>query len=103
MKNFICFGGFLRKKYLYFDVPEYLADSLFIKHRVTVHYEKGDWRKEGEPYIAIGCWVKKKDSKRFEEALGELNNKMLLCGHKDYEDWCRKFLVDIHPDMKDTE
>ena len=107
MKNFICFGGLFKLKYLYLDAPEYLADSLFVKHKVHVDYSKGEWHKDGEPYVAIECKIKRKDKDNFEKALGELNNKMLLCHHNDYEDWCNRFMGmvdhDISTDMKDTE
>ena len=92
MKNFICCGGLFKIRYMYLDTPEYLADSLFIKHQVRVYYGKGEWHKPGEEYILIDCTIKRKDKKRFEDALGELNNKMLLCGHNDYEDFCNKFM-----------
>ena len=38
----------------------------------------------------ITCKVRKRDLPRFLEALEELPNKMLLCGHSDYIDYCNR-------------
>lgn len=38
--------------------------------------------------MIIFCKVRKKDSERFLDALSELPNKMLICGHPDYEEYC---------------
>ena len=70
--------------FLFFDTTPYLADQLFIRHKVRVwfdqEYDKGD-----SPYVAILCHVKKKDISQFLSALEDLKKKMLRCGHPDYE------------------
>ena len=76
--------------YAFIDVPAYLADQLFIQHKVTVHFGKEMGRKDSE-YRIIFCKVRKKDSERFLGALEELPQKMLICGHLDYEEYCDEF------------
>lgn len=70
--------------FLFFDTPEYLADQLFSKQRVRVWFDK-EYAKEGSPFLAILCHVKKKDSAKFLAALDALKNKMILCGYPEYE------------------
>ena len=70
--------------FLFFDTPEYLADQLFIKQKVRVWFDK-EYAKEGSPFLAILCHVKKKDSAKFIAALDALKNKMILCGYPEYE------------------
>lgn len=80
--------------YAYFDTKEYLADSLFIKHKVRVHYMQ-EYAHENTGYLVIFCKCRKKDSAAFCSALEELPGKMLICGHRDYTQFCQ--------DMKDKE
>lgn len=91
-KNFIQLEKFsLRYKYFCFiDTQEYLADSLFIKHKVRVWFQNEAHNPNTE-FIIIFCKVKKDDADRFAEALEELNNKMTLLGHPDYENFCKEF------------
>lgn len=71
--------------YVFFDTKDYLADQLFIRHKVRVWF--GDeYRKEGSPYVAIFCHVRKRDVPEFLAALEELKNSMLICGYTDYKD-----------------
>ena len=65
--------------FAFLDTDAYLADQLFIKHQVRVHfceeYVRGD-----SPYRVI-FW--------FQAALEELPKKMMLLGYIDYLDVCR--------------
>ena len=70
--------------FVFFDTEPYLADQLFIRHQVRVWFDS-EFRKDGSPYVAIFCRVKKKDVLRFLEALDELKKSMKICGHPDYE------------------
>ena len=74
--------------YAYIDTPDYLADSLFIKHKVSVCCMQ-EYCHPATEYIVILCKCLKKDSERFCTALEELSNKMLICGHPDYIDFCQ--------------
>ena len=75
--------------YAFVDTADYLADSLFIKKRVRVRFGK-EMKHPKEAYMVIFCKVLKNDSDRFVEALSELSNKMILCGHADYEAFCKE-------------
>lgn len=101
MKNYFKFKRPFRSIYMYIDTENYLADSLFYKRKIPVKF--GDeWGKEDEPYIMIFCKVKNKHTKEFEEALSELSNKMSLCGHNDYDEWCQKFILRLESDIQPT-
>ena len=70
--------------FMFFDTRKYLADQLFIRHKVRVWF--GDeYARDGSPYIAIFCHVRKRDVPEFLAALEDLKKSMLLCGHVDYE------------------
>ena len=69
------------------DHRSYLADPLFVQNKVTMQF-KGEMAKEDSPYCIIFCKVLKRDVERFEEALSQLTNKMLLLGNYDYPDAC---------------
>lgn len=70
--------------YLFFDTKPYLADQLFVRHKVRVWFD-GEYSKDDEPYLAIICHVRKKDASKFENALEDLKKSMALCGHPHYE------------------
>lgn len=81
--------------FLFFDTSDYLADQLFIQKEVRVWF--GDeYKKPGSPFIGIICKVKKKDRTRFIEALDALENKMILCGYRDYESKVGSMLCKIN-------
>jgi hypothetical protein len=77
--------------FLFFDTPEYLADQLFIKQIVRVWFDQ-EYAKEGAPFLAILCHVKKKDSAKFLAALDALKNKMILCDYPEYEAEVQKMM-----------
>lgn len=77
--------------FLFFDTPEYLADQLFIQQKVRVWFDK-EYAKDGSPFLAILCHVKKKDSAKFIAALDALKNKMILCGYPEYEAEVQKMM-----------
>lgn len=81
----------IRYKYFCFiDTKEYLADALFIKHKVRVWFQK-EAHKPDTDYVFIFCKVKKSDTNRFLESLEELKKKMILSGYSDYEFFCKEF------------
>ena len=77
--------------FMFFDTTPYLADQLFIQHKVRVWFDK-EYAKEGSPYLAIFCHVRKKDVPRFLEALEDLKRSMILCGHPEYEKEISEFM-----------
>ena len=80
--------------YAFFDVREYLADRLFIQHKVRVWFD-GEYEKEGSKYIAVFCHVRKKDTDKFLSALENLNRTMLICGYTDYESEVESIMAQI--------
>ena len=93
MKNSTCYWKLEKFSlryvhYAFVDVHPYLADQLFCDHRVTVRF--GDEYGRGDTdYRIVFCKVRKRDERAFLAALEELPDKMLLCGHLDYMDFCR--------------
>lgn len=78
----------LRKKYFAFvDTGGYLADQLFVKHKVRVDYGQ-EYAMPDCPYRVIMCRIAKKEAPGFVQALIELENKMILFGHEDYPEFC---------------
>ncbi len=86
--------------FAFLDTDAYLADQLFIKHQVRVHfceeYVRGD-----SPYRVIFCHVRKRDRARFQAALEELPKKMMLLGHTDYLDVCGALWSECHRQKKE--
>lgn len=78
----------LNAYYAYMDTDAYLADQLFIKHQVRVHFRE-EYARDDSPYRVIFCHVRKQDQERFLAALKELPDKMMLLGYTDYLDACR--------------
>lgn len=78
----------LKKFFVHVDAAGYLADQLFIRHKVTVNFGP-EFERPGSDYIIIVCSVRKKDRQQFLEALKELPGKMLLFGYTDYKAYCR--------------
>lgn len=69
------------------DMPEYLADSLFVHNEVEVffgdEYHHKDWE-----YVVVFCHVRKWNVKKFKKAMSMLPSKMMLWGHGDYLSVC---------------
>ena len=61
--------------FLFFDTTLHLADQLFTRHKVRVWFES-EYTKEGSPYRAILCRVRKRDVPEFLAALEELKKTM---------------------------
>jgi len=80
--------------YCFVDTEKYLADELFIRHRVSVKFQQ-EYQKDGMNYLIIFCKVRKRDKEEFLEALKELKNKMLLLGYTDYQDFCEELSKNI--------
>lgn len=80
--------------FLFFDTTPYLADQLLIRHKVRVWFDR-EYAKDGSPYLAIFCHVKKKDVPEFLSALEDLKKSMILCGHPKYQGEVSLFMDDI--------
>ena len=86
--------------YAYLDSGDYLAGGLFIKHQVRVKFLQA-YGKDGSSYRMIFCRILKRDEVAFLEALRELPNKMLLCGHPNYLAQCQQFVKKIEATKED--
>lgn len=80
--------------FLFFDTTPYLADQLFIRHKVRVWFDQ-EYAKDGSPYLAIFCHVRKKDVPEFLAALEDLKKSMILCGHPKYQEEVSLFMDDM--------
>ncbi len=101
MKNYWRMGDFslFSVPYVYVDHNSYLADQLFVQNKVTMKF-KGEMVKENSPYRIVFCKVLKRDTMKFEEALGKLKDKMLLLGYADYSKTCDEIAKMIDEGMK---
>ena len=79
--------SFFRLYYAIIDCDEYLADNLFIKHQVPVHFGP-EYKQPDNQYRVIFCSIRKRDEQAFLKAMEELPNKMILCGYPDYPAFC---------------
>lgn len=80
--------------FLFFDSTPYLADQLFIRHKVRVWFNR-EYTKNESPYIAIFCHVRKKDVPQFLGALEDLKKSMMLCGRPNYVSEISSFMDDM--------
>ena len=94
MVNYIRFKTLspLKCSYMFIDCGDYLANQLFIKHKIPVKFGKELQRSDSQ-YIIIYCDIKKKYEKEFLIALSELRNRMLLLGYYDYDEYCESVLT----------
>lgn len=76
--------------YVFLDCDEYLADQLFIKHKVPVNFG-GEFVRDDTRYRVISCKIRKKHEENFLKALSEMYNKMILRGYDDYQEFCENF------------
>ena len=82
-------NGRRKVTYMYFDISEYLADQIFIDHRLPVRWEKKELMHPDHPYRCVFAKVRKQDEDEFLLCMEELRRKMLLTGHTDYDDVCK--------------
>lgn len=87
--------------FMFFDVYPYLADQVFIRHRLRVWFEN-EYRKEGSPYLATFCHVRRRDAAEFLAALEDLKKSMSLCGYPNYEEDIA-FLMDSMEALKGAD
>lgn len=86
--------GIRYKIFLYIDVRDYLADSIFMNHELEVKWVR-EFSHKKSPYLVIFCKVPKKDVEKFKTVMGELEKKMLICGHRDYSKLAKEIIEDI--------
>ena len=82
------------KYYVYFDVVPYVADHLFIDRKVRVWYD-AEYTSPNRDYNTIFCHVLKKDVPAFLDALEELKQRAVVCGHPNYVTDVQEFIEQI--------
>lgn len=63
-------------------------------YKVRVWFDR-EYAKDGSPYLAIFCRVRKKDVPKFLAALEDLKNSMMLCGHPHYIEEISSFMDEM--------
>lgn len=74
----------LYSRYAYCDAEPKEAGKIFRRLKISAVQERS-FAKNGVDYTIELCRVRKKDAPKFELAMNELRNVMLLTGHADYE------------------
>ena len=65
--------------FVFLDTDAYLADQLFIKHQVRVHFHE-EYVRGDSPYRAIFCHVRKRDRRSEERSSGRVAEKDDVAG-----------------------
>ena len=87
MRNYVLYGKTSFDRWLlyaYLDVEDNLAAGVLAKHGVRAKLLHTLIR-ENEEYILVQVKVRREDRQAFLDAMGDLKNKMLIFGHRDYE------------------
>ena len=73
MENYLKLKTFspFSSSYVFLDCDEYLADQLFIKHKVPVKFG-GEFVRDDSRYRIISCTIRKKYEQSFLKALSEM-------------------------------
>ncbi len=82
-----------RIKYIFVDTKEHF----YIRHsqRYGIRLRRiREYAKDCTDVRLIFCSVSKKDNPLFHRMLKDIRNSAILCGYKDYDDFC-KMLQDI--------
>lgn len=88
MKNYIRLKSSRKyAEYVFFDLPEHKADHIFVKHKLPVIFIR-DLGRAGYDYFIVICRIRAEDISVFEQCMKELCNAMLICGRRDYDDFC---------------
>lgn len=82
-------NGLFYTWYMFADIPKYMADDIFINHKLRVHFSR-EFKKEinGQEYVIIFCKIRKNKKQIFEECMSELKRKMLIFGYDGYQEAC---------------
>lgn len=96
MKNYMELHSVLpwRKRFMFIDTEEYLADGLFVGQKVTVRFGK-EYKKEGTKYICILASCSSKDWDNAKKALAYLQKKAVLYGHNDYVSYSNSLINNL--------
>ncbi|MBO5623147.1 MAG: hypothetical protein J5959_16135 [Butyrivibrio sp.] len=89
MKNYLMLKDFSLsfQKYVFVDTSELLYVKLLHEAGVRVK-ETWEYAKEGSGLKLIICKILKRDKGRFEGVIGQIRNKALIMGYRDYDEAC---------------
>ncbi|MBR1711008.1 MAG: hypothetical protein IJ719_19620 [Clostridia bacterium] len=79
--------------YLYFDI-DCCSFSLLNRHQVHPKFTD-QCTKPDEKYTMLIVRIPRRDVAGFEAAMEELPGKMYLCGHSDYESFCKRMEAEL--------
>lgn len=63
------------KHAFFLDTEPYVADGIFIKHRLRVHFG-AEFKHEAFPYVVVTGWIWVWQQERFDECMRELYAKL---------------------------
>lgn len=85
--NYLKATGLFRTHYFYLDKEPWIADRIFIRHNLRVHFSKSLIRR-GFRYTLAHIWVWKKNERVIDQCMRELYRDSLLMGRDDYPEAC---------------
>lgn len=88
-------------KFCVVDCPQYLVENALEKYDIRPVVIQELSSEEFVPYVLLSIRIKKKHLSAFLEAMVELQKTMLICGYKDYEEFCRNLVKAIRGDEED--
>lgn len=74
-------------RFVYVDIKDHISESILKEYGVYPFRVKEMARKDS-PFRLIVCSIRKRDIRRFKEALSILKNRILILGYNDYDDFC---------------
>lgn len=77
-------------RYAFLDAGEYLSERIFQEKRLWVRTGV-EFIHESNGYRIVFCRILRWQNRRFLQAMEELNRRMLLTGHQDYQRVCKEF------------
>ena len=100
--NYVRVSGILpwRAWYFYVDAMPRLADRIFRRHELKVHFKDHLTAPDRDCRI-VSAWVRRRDAAEFELCMEELYRSSLVHGRKGYEDSC-EWLMRVLDDMEDS-
>ena len=104
MKNYLDLGSCdwgRRRLMVYADTEDYLGILPLKRHGVRLKFRK-ELARDGNKYHLIMLRILKKDVEKFAQAMEELKNKMLICGHTDYEELGGEFLTCVEKAFREA-
>lgn len=78
---------------IYIDVPHLLSLDIFKRNGIRPWGMKVTDNPE-LPYVGVLCKIRKKRLVDFLHCMAELRKLVLMCGHNDYDDFCKQYIND---------